>query len=119
MFKGTKGFVVADFGTRLVVPYGDDANMTYYKPRSEKNLIAPLGGFQEEWINAAKGDLKTSCDFEYAGNVIETMLLGHVAFKAGVGKTLEYDSKTGRITNNEAANAYLSKEYREGWTLEG
>jgi hypothetical protein len=117
MWKGKNGFVIADFATRMVVPFGDDADLTYYKPRKKEDLLEPLGDFQQEWINAAKGDLKTSCNFDYAGKLIETMLLGLVAFRAG--KKLEYDSEAGRITNVPEANAYLSKEYREGWTLEG
>lgn len=32
MFKGTKGFVVADFDSRMIIPFGDDADLSYYKP---------------------------------------------------------------------------------------
>ena len=42
-----------------------------------------MGHFQMEWVNACKGDLKTSCNFDYAGTMIETMLLGLVAYRAG------------------------------------
>ena len=76
-----------------------------------------LGGFQEEWVKACKGDLKTSCDFDYNGRMTETMCLGLVAYR--VGKKIQYDGKTGRVTDNAEANALLSKKYREGWTLNG
>ena len=36
-----------------------------------------------------------------------------------VGKKLEYDSATGRVTNSPEANALLSREYRPGWVLNG
>ena len=75
MFKGNKGFLIADFDTRVLIPYGDSADLTYYKPRSEDDVIPPLGHFQKEWTNACKGDLKTSCDFDYSGTLIEQMLL--------------------------------------------
>ena len=117
MFKGSKGFLIADFQNRILMPYGKDADLTYYKPRSKDKLIPPLGQFQEQWINACKGDLKTSCDFDYGGKLIEMMLLGLVAYR--VGKRIEYDGKTGRVTNNEKANALLSCKYRPGWNLEG
>ncbi|UCE47310.1 MAG: hypothetical protein JSW47_17110, partial [Phycisphaerales bacterium] len=68
-------------------------------------------------IDACKGDLKTSCDYVYSGNAIETMLLGLVAYR--VGKKLEYDNKTGRVTNSAEANALLSREYRPGWKFNG
>jgi len=33
------------------------------------------------------------------------------------GKKVEYDSKNMKITNDEAANKLLTREYREGWEL--
>jgi predicted dehydrogenase len=117
MFKGTKGFLVCDFDSRILLPFGNDADLTYYKGRDKKDVIPPLGHFQEEWIRACKGDLKTHCDFDYGGTAIETMLLGLVAYR--VGKKINYDSKNGRVTNSDEANGLLSKEYRPGWTLNG
>ena len=63
MFEGLKGALIADFTSRVIFPQGNDANMVYYKPRSKSELIPPLGSFQRQWINACKGDLKTSCNF--------------------------------------------------------
>jgi hypothetical protein len=117
MFKGTKGFVISDFGSRLVLPFGDDSDLTYYKRRSEDEVLPDIGNFQDEWSNACKGDLKTSCDFKYSCDLIETMLLGLVAYR--VGKKLEYDGAKGRVTNSAEANALLSRKYRSGWTLHG
>ena len=117
LFKGSKGFVVADFSNRLLLPYGKEADLTYYNPRAKENLLPPLGGFQEEWINACKGDLKTSCNFDYGGTLIETMLLGLVAYRAG--EKLEYDGATGRVTNSAKGNDLLSRKYRAGWPLDG
>ncbi len=117
MFKGTKGYIICDYDSRIVLPFGNDADMTYYNKRDKKDIIPPLGHFQKEWVDACKGDLKTHCDFNYAGTVIEQMLLGLVAYR--VGKKIEYDGKTGRVTNCPEANALLSKKYRDGWTLHG
>jgi len=49
--------------------------------------------------------------------MIEQMLLGLVAHR--VGKKLEYDPATGRVTNSSEANDYLKRSYRSGWTLNG
>ena len=116
MFKGTNGFIVADFGSRIVIPFGSRDDMTYYKPRAKDKVLPPLGNFQMQWVKACKGDLKTACDFDYSGKLIETMLLGLVAYR--VGKKIAYDGKTGQ-TNDAAANALLSKKYRPGWKLDG
>jgi len=117
MFKGSKGFLVADFGSRVLIPHGGSADLTYYKRRPKDKVIPPLGHFQKEWVNACKGDLKTSCDFDYGGKLIEMMLLGLVAYR--VGKKLNYDGEKGRVTNSPEADELLSRTYRPGWTLNG
>jgi predicted dehydrogenase len=116
MFKGSNGFLIADFDTRMILPYGKEADMTYYKPRSENLVHPPMGDFQQEWFDACKGDLKTSCDFEYGGNLMEQMLLALVAYQAK--EKIEYDGVKG-VTNSDKANVFLSHKYRSGWKLEG
>jgi hypothetical protein len=81
-------------------------------------LEPPVGHFQKQWINACKNpSLKTACDFEYSGDMIEQLLLGLVAYR--VGKKIEYDGATGRVTNCPEANDLLRRKYRPGWTLNG
>ena len=117
-FKGSKGFLVADFTTRMIIPYGGDADLSYYKTRAKEQQLPPVGHFQQQWIDACKNpSLKTACDFEYSANMIEQMLLGLVAYRAG--SKIEYDPVAGRITNNAAANEFLSRKYRDGWALNG
>jgi len=117
MFRGTNGYLIADFDTRILYPYGAKNDMTYYAPRPASELIPPLGHFQKQWIDACKGDLKTACDFKYSADMIEQMLLGLVAYRHG--DKIDYDGVAGRVTNSEAANKLLSRPYRDGWTLEG
>ena len=117
MFKGTEGFLIADFQSRVLLPFGDKADMYYYNRREKDEMIPDLGHFQKEWIDACKGDLKTSCDFDYNGRMTEMMMLGLVAYRAG--EKIEYDPASGKVTNNAGANDFLSREYRTGWTLNG
>ena len=117
MFEGSKGHLIADFNSRILFPQGNQADLTYYKPRKKEELLPPLGDFQKQWINACKGSLKTACDFEYGGNMIETMLLGLVAYR--VGKKIKYDGVAGKVTDCSEANDLLRRTYREGWTLNG
>ena len=117
LFEGSKGYLVADFTTRALYPNGRSADLTYYKPRAKEALLPPMGNFQKHWINACKGNLQTACNFEYAGNMIEMMLLGLVAYR--VGRKISYDGATGRVTDCPEANELLSRKYRPGWTLNG
>jgi predicted dehydrogenase len=117
MFEGSKGVLIADFQSRILYPQRNDADLTYYKPRKKADLIPPMGDFQKQWVNACKGNLKTSCDFDYGGRMIEMMLLGLMAYR--VGKKVNYDGATGRVTDCSEANELIGRKYREGWTLNG
>jgi predicted dehydrogenase len=118
MFKGSKGFLIADFDTRMLLPVGDGADLTYLKRRTEADLLPPLGHFQQQWLDACRDpSRKTACDFAYSADMIEQMLLGLVAYRAG--KKLTYDAAAGKVANAPEANAFLSRQYRDGWTLEG
>lgn len=117
MFEGSKGSLIADFNARYLLPGRKGADLTYYKPRTQATLLPPLGDFQKEWINACKGSLKTSCDFDYGGKMIEMMLLGLVAYRAG--KKITYDGEKGRVLDHTEANTLLRRTYRPGWTLNG
>ena len=119
MFKGEKGFVIADFNRRVIIPDGRSGDMSYYQPRAEDELSGNLGNFQKQWTRACKNGkpAETACNFEYSANMIENMCLGLAAFRAGT--ELEYDGAKGVVTNNAAANQYLTKPYRKGWTMDG
>ncbi|MDX2153191.1 MAG: Gfo/Idh/MocA family oxidoreductase [Bryobacteraceae bacterium] len=208
IFEGTKGSILADFTTRVLIPNNDDGDFTYYKRRGSDQLLPLVGGtgqptqgpprrpggpggqrpnfqrpelpkgftawpnaepqadgfpviqklegdvpaaigipnevvknmvegektgraftpdaFQRDWLDACKGksnnvvhgtSSKTHCDFDYSGTMIEQMLLGLVAHRAG--KRIEYDPATGRVTNHDEANEWLKRKYRDGWTLNG
>ena len=52
-------------------------------------------------------------NFGYAGPLTETVVLGCVAMRAG--KRIEWDGPKMKITNDEKANAFLKREYRQPW----
>jgi hypothetical protein len=66
------------------------------------------------WVDAAKGTAEASCPFDYAARLTEVMLLGIVSLRAG--RKIEYDGANMRITNVPAANQYLEREPRPGWS---
>jgi predicted dehydrogenase len=74
-------------------------------------------GMKREWVEAIKAGKPQIAlsNFEYAGMLTEFILLGNVAIRAG--KKLEWDGPSEKVTNDAAANQYLHREYRKGWTL--
>jgi predicted dehydrogenase len=67
----------------------------------------------EEWIAACKGGPKAYSNFDNSGPLTEMVLLGNVALLAG--RKIEWNAKKLKVTNDKAANRFLTKEYRKGW----
>ena len=78
-------------------------------------------GIHQEWIDAIKDrSRKTTSGFDYAARLTETMLLGNIAtIRAGLHRVLAYDAANMRFSNDEEANAWLDKSYRQGFGLTG
>lgn len=111
-FVGENGVLVSDYGKNILSPSAKFKD--YQRPEQS---IAPSAGHYNEWLKACLGEGKTLCNFDYSGSLIEHNLLGNVAHRAG--QTLDWDAKNFRITNDEAANKLLTKEYRKGWEING
>ncbi len=67
-----------------------------------------------EFYAAIREGREANTGFGYSVPLAETLLLGNVAARAGK-KKLQWDGT--RITNDAAANAFLSTSYRSGWEL--
>jgi len=75
----------------------------------------PHQDHEMNWIRAIKGQDRLSSPFSYAGNLHEIMLLGLVSLRAG--KKIHYDAPNMRVTNDAAANQYLTRQYRAPYKL--
>jgi predicted dehydrogenase len=117
---GEKGTLYSpdDYGaTRRLLP---DKEFKGYKPpkrtlpRTEGDIDLAM---KREWAEAIKKKDPTIArsNFDYAGVLTETVLLGNVAIRAG--KRLEWDGEAFKVTNDRAANELLHTKYRAGWKL--
>jgi hypothetical protein len=120
---GGGGVFVGDKGILVYGTYGN--NPTVYGPQSVVEAAAAVPKtfprvevpHEVNWANAIRGTAKPSSEFEYAAKLTETMLLGIIALRAGEGKKVFYDGANMRTTNAPEVNAYLTREYRAGWSL--
>jgi predicted dehydrogenase len=64
-----------------------------------------------EWVDACLGNGKTRSPFSYGGPLTETLQLGVVASKFP-DHGLKWNAKSMKITNQYAANQYISRDYR-------
>ena len=71
-----------------------------------------------QFVEAVRGNGTTSAPFGYAGPLTEMVLLGCLATR--FEKTdLKWDTKALKFTNNDKANAFVRKDYRKGFEVEG
>jgi hypothetical protein len=73
-------------------------------------------GQYKEWVDACRDGPPAGSNFvTHSGLLTETPLLGNIAMR--VGKKLQWDGPSLKFTNDPAANEYLHRKYRDGWTL--
>ncbi len=79
-------------------------------------------GHEQEWILACKGGPQAGSDFEWAGPLTETVLLGNVALRKELkeklsGQSLNWNPEKFSFSNLPEADRFLHYEYRQGWNL--
>ena len=113
MFVGDKGKILASFlGEKPeIIP---SARMSSY----QGNKIAAKASEEsrtDTWAKMIKTDSESPGSFLYADCVTETINLAAIALR--VGSKVDFDSANMKITNNESANRFLTREYRPGWEM--
>ena len=109
---------------------------TDFGPEVEK-MPEPEYGHQRKWVDACKAGFNSkehqslTSSFDYAGPMTETVLMGNLAIRSymlreekGNGrvdyfarKKLLWDGDNMKITNLEAANQFVTRNYREGFKV--
>jgi len=113
LYVGDEGMILTgSHGANSLRIYPEERMRSYKRP--PKSLPRSIGHYQE-WIQACKGGEPAGSNFDYAGPLTETVLLGCVAIRAG--KRLEWDSERMTFTNSPDADRFLSKSYRKGWRI--
>jgi hypothetical protein len=114
MFVGDKGVILAGFnvenpqiisGKKMDKPANANADKRDQVQKTSEAL--PL------FVNACKTGKQYPGNFSEAEHLTEAVNLYAVALRTN--KLLRYDAANMKITNVEAANKYLNREYRKGW----
>ncbi len=95
---------------RILLPSGEVKDYAPPAPTLERSP-----GHWQEWFSAITGDAKTGANFQMAGRVTESVLIGNAAIKAG--KKLEWDPTGLTFKNAPDAAQFLTREYRKGWKI--
>lgn len=115
---------VGDKATLMCGCYGrsprliPEAKMREFKvpPASIERVAGGLDGHEKDWLRACKGGSPASSNFDYSGPLSEMVLMGNLAVRFP-DRRLLWDGEKMAVTNDAAANAYVRREYRQGWTL--
>jgi hypothetical protein len=62
-----------------------------------------------------KGGSPAYSNFEIAAYLNEVILLGCIAQQVGEGQPIDWDGPNMKSTNNDRANQFVRRDYREGW----
>ena len=113
LYVGEKGM----FLNTLLLP---ETLRKSYQPPPKTLPRSP--GHYIEWLEACKGGKPAGSNFNSAGPLTETVQMGNVALRMDLKEKLDrqilkWDPLKQEFSNLPEANAYLHKDYREGWSL--
>jgi predicted dehydrogenase len=110
LFVGAKGMLLADYNRHVLLPEKDFRGFTPPQPTIPRSV-----GHHREWVEACKAGGPTTCNFDYSGALTEAVLLGNVAYR--LQRPITWNAKELRAVNESAAERFIRKEYRKGWSL--
>lgn len=135
LFVGSKGKMMA--GTYAVNPQllptsrTKEANV----PQTVKRVKGGDEGHYAQWVEACLagyGKMEVSSPFEIAGPLTEALLMANLSIRGHAVKVkndkgessfpgndikLIWDNQNMKVTNFDAVNQFVKREYREGWKL--
>jgi hypothetical protein len=128
IFEGTKGKLMGNYERPPVLL--PTARMKDVTLPAAKLPRVPGGeaGHYTQWVDACiagYGKMQVSSPFEFAGPFTEAVLMGNLAIRSynlrnDTGfpgrKKLVWDAKNMKIINFDEANAFVKREYRNGWS---
>jgi predicted dehydrogenase len=116
--------LIGDEGAIKAGCYGEsprlipETAMKKYKrpPRTIERVPEGADGHEQDWVRACKGGPPATSNFDYSGPLSEMVLMGNLAVRFP-DRELLWNGEAMEVTNDPDANAYVRREYREGWSL--
>ncbi|MDC8005002.1 Gfo/Idh/MocA family oxidoreductase [Aureisphaera galaxeae] len=135
IFYGDKGIMVTGTYSRNPTLLPSDKMQDFVPPTQTIQRVTT--GHEGEFVEACINGSSTSSPFSYGGPLTEAVLMGNLAIKAyqlkvlKEGKeanqwapynypgrrTIKWDGENMKVTNYDPANAWVKREYREGWGI--
>lgn len=131
IFEGSKGKMIGNYSRDPLVLPSTKMSEVEQVP---KTIERKPEGHYVDWANACMkgyGNHEVSSPFDYAGPFTEAVLMGNLAIRSYQLQKMNernrptfpgrikmyWDAKNMKITNFDEANAFVMRDYREGWVL--
>jgi predicted dehydrogenase len=118
LFIGDKGMIKAGYMGEDPILFANGKHDPLFPPEPKPEYK----GWQQDavehnklWRTAFQGGPQSPGSFLNLGPISDTVNLGTVALRAG--QKVVFDSAAMKITNGDAANKFLFRDYRKGWEL--
>jgi predicted dehydrogenase len=118
--RGTLGTVYASMNRIEIIPETGGAFQDP-KPRLKPVVLSNRDGYYEldtaharNFLDCVKSRAKPNCDVEEGHRSTSYALLANIALATKA--RLDWDARTEKFTNNDAANELLDYEYRQPWS---
>jgi hypothetical protein len=85
-------------------------------PKTLERVPGGEGGHEQDWVRACKSGKPACSNFDYSGPMSEMVLMGNLAVRFP-NRLLLWDGQAMKVTNDDEANGYVRRQYREGWAL--
>jgi hypothetical protein len=115
LFIGDKGMILAGYFGEDPVLFANGKHEPLLPPADAARPNPDAVERNKLWRTAFQGGAESPGSFLNLGPISDTVNLGTVALRAG--QKVVFDSASAKITNADAANQYLVREYRKGWEL--
>ena len=136
IFVGTKGKMMCGTYSALPSLLPTSRNKEVNTPQTIKRIEGGADGHYRQWVEACLagyGKMELSSDFEIAGPMTESILMGNLAIRSydirkpregnpnqfdypGRFIKLLWDGPNMKITNFDDANQFVKRSYRQGWS---
>ncbi len=125
LFVGTKGKMMCDTYSANARLLPTSRTKEVNAPKKYARVPGQADGHYAQWVEAClagHGKMEVSSPFEVAGPLTEALLMANLAvrgheLKGGSSLKLIWDNDQMKVTNFDAANQFVKRQYREGWNL--
>ncbi|MDR2850046.1 MAG: Gfo/Idh/MocA family oxidoreductase [Verrucomicrobiota bacterium] len=117
LFIGDTGKLVCGCYGRSPRLIPETAMKAFERPaKSIERVPGGEAGHEKNWLQAVRDGKQAISHFDYSGPFAEMVLLGNLAVRFPERRLL-WDGAAMKVTNDTDAQAFVTRSYRDGWTL--